>query len=44
MDDIKVESSLGFGTRVTMRKKINETKEKAENVGDEVLSSNQMNA
>lgn len=45
MDSIKVESSLGFGTRVTMTKKINEPVEvnKIEE-GEEVLSSNQVNA
>ena len=32
MDDIKVESALGFGTRVTMKKKISSKIEETENV------------
>ena len=40
MDDIKVESSVGFGTRVIMRKTINLAKDIQETEGEEVLSSN----
>ena len=40
MDDIKVESSLGFGTRVIMKKKINSEKNIQEIEGEEILSSN----
>ena len=46
MDDIKVESSLGFGTRVTMRKKINSIKktEEEKEEDNKKISSKQLEA
>lgn len=43
MDDIKVQSSLGLGTRIVMRKKINQNDKEVHNE-KETISSNEMGA